>query len=187
MNQCIKVPSGGIILGYFFFFCAANSSADKLGPGYRGASLRSRAPCDGGVNLDGFSRTRGFELFLGALCEALRIVRAVDVDVERRVRHNALPWGKRNRGIVVGGILGETRDGARSMRPTNRNISYGDLQRADLDASNSVPYFAACVADAFSNIPPFIGWTSLRCGSACLQPALILSFSPTFQELFLSH
>jgi hypothetical protein len=63
------------------------------------------------VNLEGFSRTRGFELFLGALFgalfgalrEALRMVRGVEGDAERRVRHNALLCGSRNRGIDVGG------------------------------------------------------------------------------------
>lgn len=59
------------------------------------------------MNLEGFSRTRGFELFLGALFgalrEALRMVRGVEGDAERRVRHNALLCGSRNRGIDVGG------------------------------------------------------------------------------------
>ena len=71
----MKVPSGGIIFGYFFFVCLAISSSDNGGPGYLGPSLRSRAGWDGGTNLEGFSRTRGLEDFLGALWEALRIAR----------------------------------------------------------------------------------------------------------------
>ena len=62
INQCIKVPSGGIRFGYFFFLCLAAASADSWGPGYRGGSLRNRAPWDGGLNLAGFSRTSGLEL-----------------------------------------------------------------------------------------------------------------------------
>jgi hypothetical protein len=104
------------MLGYFFVFCLASSSSDKWGPGYRGPSLRSRAGWDGGVNLEGFSRTRGFdfdfefefefELKFFFLLEALRIVREVEVGIERRVRQIALLCGSRNRGIeVVGGMV----------------------------------------------------------------------------------
>jgi hypothetical protein len=103
----MKLPSGGIIFGYFFVFCLATSSSDNWGPGYLGASLRSRAGWDGGVNLDGFSRTRGldFELEVFFLFEALRIARDVDEGFGRRVRHIAPLCGSRNRGIeVVGGM-----------------------------------------------------------------------------------
>lgn len=43
-NQCMNVPSGGIIEGYFLVFCMACSSAESCGPGYLGASLGSLAP-----------------------------------------------------------------------------------------------------------------------------------------------
>jgi hypothetical protein len=101
----MKDPSGGIIFGYFFFVCLAISSSDNGGPGYLGPSLRSRAGWDGGTNLEGFSRTRGFDVEFFFLLEALRIVREVEVGIERRVRHMAPRCGSRNRGIdVVGGI-----------------------------------------------------------------------------------
>jgi len=32
-NQCMNVPSGGIIEGYFLVFCMACSSAESWGPG----------------------------------------------------------------------------------------------------------------------------------------------------------
>jgi len=108
INQCMKVPSAGIIFGYFFVLCLAISSSDNWGPGYLGPSLRSRAGWDGGVNLEGFSRTRGleFEVDVFFLFEALRIVRDVEEGVERRVRHIAPLCGSRNRGIeVVGDML----------------------------------------------------------------------------------
>jgi hypothetical protein len=105
INQCMKDPSGGIIFGYFFFVCLAISSSDNGGPGYLGPSLRSRAGWDGGTNLEGFSRTGGFDVEFFFLLEALRIVREVEVGIERRVRHMAPRCGSRNRGIdVVGGI-----------------------------------------------------------------------------------
>jgi hypothetical protein len=101
----MKDPSGGIIFGYFFFVCLAISSSDNWGPGYLGASFRSRAGWDGGTNLDGFSRTRGFDVEFFFLLETLRIVREVEVGTGRRVRHIAPRCGSRNRGIdVVGGI-----------------------------------------------------------------------------------
>ena len=99
-------PSGGIIFGYFFDFCLAISSADNWGPGYLGASLRSRAGWDGGLNFEGFSRTRGLDFELFFLFEALRIVREVGVGIESRVRHIELLCGSRNRGIdAVGGMV----------------------------------------------------------------------------------
>lgn len=43
-NQCMKLPSGGIMCGYCFVFCASFSGADKGGPGYcRGGALFSLA------------------------------------------------------------------------------------------------------------------------------------------------
>lgn len=107
INQCIKLPSGGIIFGYFFVVCLAISSSDNWGPGYRGPCLRSRAGWDGGVNLEGFSSTSGFDFEFEFFFwfEALRIVWEVEAGIERRVRHIALLCGSRNRGIeVVGGI-----------------------------------------------------------------------------------
>ena len=48
--------------GYCFVFCASFSVADSGGPGYwRGGGRFSRAGWDGGLNFDGFSRTRGLE------------------------------------------------------------------------------------------------------------------------------
>jgi len=114
----MKVPSAGIIFGYFFVFCAAACSADNCGPGYLGGSFRSLAPWEGGLNLVGFSRTRALEDFLGALWEALRIAKEeVEEVVDAiRVRQIAPRWGRRNRGIEVGGGIldwggGEERDG----------------------------------------------------------------------------
>jgi hypothetical protein len=58
----------------------------------------------------GFSRTSGLEGPLEAglgMCflEALRIVAEVVDGAERRGRQIAPPWGRRNRGIDVGGIV----------------------------------------------------------------------------------
>lgn len=111
-NQCMNVPSGGIIFGYFFAFCAAASSSDNCGPGYRGASFLRRAPWDGGTNFVGFSRTNClggcFDVAFGlGTLEAWRTVRTVEEGVESLVRHIDPLWGRRKRGIeVVGGILG---------------------------------------------------------------------------------
>lgn len=53
----MKLPSGGIICGYCFVFCASLSGADSGGPGYcLGGDLFRRAGWDGGLNLEGFSR-----------------------------------------------------------------------------------------------------------------------------------
>lgn len=104
-NQCMKLPSGGIIFGYFFVSCAAFCSADSWGPGYLGASARSRRPWEGGLNLVGFSRTRGLELLL-ELLEALRMSMEALEGCATRVRHIAPPCGNRNRGMeAVGGIV----------------------------------------------------------------------------------
>jgi hypothetical protein len=109
-NQFINVPSAGIILGYFFVAWRACSSADSCGPGYRGASFRGREPWEGGLNLAGFSRTRGFgargvDFFdngLEAFFEACRTF----CGAAKRERQIELPWGSKKRGIgVVGGIL----------------------------------------------------------------------------------
>jgi hypothetical protein len=102
----MKEPSGGIIFGYFLDFCLAISSSDSCGPGYLGPSLRSRAGWDGGVNLEGFSRTRGLDFESFFWFEALRIVRKVEEGIGRRVRHIALLCGSRNRGIdAVRGMI----------------------------------------------------------------------------------
>jgi len=94
INQCMKLPSGGIIFGYFFVACLALSSSDKLGPGYLGASLGRRAPWDGGLNFEGFSRTSGLGAKAGffgiAFLEAWRADRGLDRG-GKRVRHIALP------------------------------------------------------------------------------------------------
>lgn len=102
----MKVPSGGIMLGYFFAACAAFSSADSCGPGYLGASLRSLAPWEGGLNFAGFSRTSGLEGFDGLelffeLFDALRMNKEGLVGWETCVRHIVPARGNRNRGIVL--------------------------------------------------------------------------------------
>ena len=59
------------------------------------------------MNLEGFSRTSGFDFEFEFFFwfEALRILRDVEAGIERRVRHIALLCGSKNRGIeVVGGI-----------------------------------------------------------------------------------
>jgi hypothetical protein len=76
----MKVPSAGIMLGYFFVFCAFTCSDERGGPGYRGGSFRSFAPCDGGLNFAGFSRTGTFRAPLGfgtAFWEVLRMLCAI--------------------------------------------------------------------------------------------------------------
>ena len=105
MNQCRKLPSGGIIVGYFFVCCLACSSADNWGPGYLGGSFRIRDPWEGGLNLVGFSRTNGLELLepFFTLFEAWRMIvpEVVGVgDRDNRVRHIVPLWGRRNRGIA---------------------------------------------------------------------------------------
>jgi hypothetical protein len=48
------------MFGYFFVFCRATSSSDSGGPwDHRVFFGRIRAACDGGLNLSGFSSTRG--------------------------------------------------------------------------------------------------------------------------------
>lgn len=44
--------------GYCFVFIASSSGCESCGPGYWRGWAR-RAECDGGVNFEGFSRTRG--------------------------------------------------------------------------------------------------------------------------------
>jgi hypothetical protein len=145
----MKVPSGGIIFGYFFFVCLAISSSDNWGPGYLGASFLSRAGWDGGTNLDGFSRTRGFDVEFFFLLEALRIVREIEVGTERRVHHMAPRCGSRNRGIdVVGGIAysealrWSSLVLSHSSDPTFK-ILYGSPYQAKLHTNIFVPYSAA--------------------------------------------
>lgn len=67
MNQCIKVPSGGIIFGYFFVLRDVASSSLSFGPGYLGASFSRLLGCEGGVNFAGFSSTRGLDFFVDLL------------------------------------------------------------------------------------------------------------------------
>lgn len=55
----MKVPLAGIICGYLRVFWASFSGAERGGPGYcRGGARLRRAGCEGGLNLEGFSRTR---------------------------------------------------------------------------------------------------------------------------------
>lgn len=103
-NFPMTVLSGGIIFGYFLLACRAFSSSLRAGPGYRGASLRRRWPWDGGVNLVGFSRTRG-PLGLGELLAAgLALVEAARKE-EGRARHAGSPRGRRKRGMEGGGMV----------------------------------------------------------------------------------
>jgi hypothetical protein len=93
------------MLGYFFVFIFSFSSADRSGPGYRGASFLSLEPWDGGTNLVGFSRTRGLELevpvrFLDGLVDAWRTMRDW-AGVVNRVRQIVPLWGSRNRGMTA--------------------------------------------------------------------------------------
>lgn len=81
MNFPLSVFSGGSICGYFFVACLAFSSSFSAGPGYRGASLRIRWGCEGGLKRAGFSRTR----FCLGLClaglEALALVEAARTEI----------------------------------------------------------------------------------------------------------
>lgn len=64
----MNVPSAGIMCGYCFVFCASRSVAESGGPGYwRGGDRLRRDGCDGGLNLVGFSRTRGLAAAEGLL------------------------------------------------------------------------------------------------------------------------
>jgi hypothetical protein len=87
-NQCQKVPSGGIIVGYFLRSCNDFSSAESSGPGYLGAVFGRLDPWEGGLNLVGFSRAKGLKPGLGeALFEARRMVWKVVDGAGRRARH----------------------------------------------------------------------------------------------------
>lgn len=68
----MKLPSGGIMLGYVLVFWRSTSSLVNRGPGYiLGRTLRE--PCEGGLNLAGFSKMRDLSVS-GALVVAWRIV-----------------------------------------------------------------------------------------------------------------
>lgn len=59
-NQYMKLPSGGSMLGYFFFFRASICAGDMCGPGkLLGAGRSIRDGWEGGLYLLGFSRTLG--------------------------------------------------------------------------------------------------------------------------------
>jgi len=109
-NLYITVPSGGIECGYFFVFCAFISSSDKAGPkcfGLRGF----RAPCEGGLNLSGCSRTKGRRLEVsGFLVEALRRKRHCEGRILAwlwgwRTEVRFLGRTRRGRDILVGGEM----------------------------------------------------------------------------------
>lgn len=113
-NQNLHVPSGGNELGYCFVFCSSFCVSDSLGPGYcLGGFLLSRAGCEGGLNLSGFSRTIGLEGVVEAyrqMREARRVTdREVEGDEVRIARNGALPRGRRNRGMVVAIIISDHR------------------------------------------------------------------------------
>lgn len=191
----MKVPSGGIIFGYFFFVCVAISSSDNRGPGYLGASLRRRAGWDGGTNLEGFSRTRGFDVECFFLLETLRMEREVEVGTERRVRHIALRCGSRNRGIdVVGGIAySEAPRWSSVVLSRSSDPTFKILVRQPIPGKTAHQYFRSVFCrtvwltlQRLSNVQLLVGWRLLRCGRAgltCLvsnlacSPQLILSFS----------
>lgn len=102
----MNVPSAGIMLGYFFVFCAFTCSDERRGPGYRGGSFRSFAPWDGGLNFAGFPRTGTLGavftlafVFVAAFWEALRILcTIVELDMVLNLQIGLL-WGSRKRGI----------------------------------------------------------------------------------------
>lgn len=61
-NRYMLEPSGGNMCGYRFVFWASRSAELSGGPGYCGGGARfRRCGCEGGRNLSGFSRTRGFD------------------------------------------------------------------------------------------------------------------------------
>lgn len=103
-NQYMNVPSAGIMLGYRFVFCSCFSASESAGPGYARGLARGREPCEGGLNLSGFSSTRGL---LGWV-EAWRRTGNEDVagSCRRRrksccLRRDGPPRGSKKRGIDV--------------------------------------------------------------------------------------
>ena len=68
-NQCMNVPSAGIMCGYCRVFCACRSCSLSGGPGYCRGRARRRDGCEGGLNRSGFSSTRG----LGGALDAYRV------------------------------------------------------------------------------------------------------------------
>lgn len=108
----MNVPFGGIMLGYFLVVLSFVSSSDNCGPGYSGAALRSLAPCDGGLNFEGCSRTMGLEescTALGAFPKGLGafptrgfLVEAWRMEfLDSPFCQRLLPRGRRNRGIMA--------------------------------------------------------------------------------------
>jgi len=76
----MKLPAAGIMCGYCFVFCAAFSVADSGGPGYwRGGGRLRRDGWEGGLNLAGFSRARGFAEEEGLLDAFRRVVEGMVV------------------------------------------------------------------------------------------------------------
>jgi hypothetical protein len=108
-------PSGGIILGYFFVCCAFTSASERRGPGYRGGSLRSLEPWEGGLNFAGFSRTRVLDCpkfgvkfgFRGTFWEALRMALAI-VELDTLLDFQIEPLcGSRKRGMEAAILVAE--------------------------------------------------------------------------------
>lgn len=101
-NQCVNVPSGGIMCGYRFVFCSCFSASESAGPGYARGFVRRREGCEGGLNFSGFSRTRGL---LGWVEAWRRPLDAGAVALGRRrrrkccwLRRDGAPRGRRKRG-----------------------------------------------------------------------------------------
>jgi hypothetical protein len=95
------------------------------------------------VNLEGFSRTRGLDVELFFLFEALRMMRKVGVGIGKRVRHIALLCGSRNRGIdVVGGMMYSEAPRWSSvvlLHFSDQTYLYGRPYQAELHNNDSVP------------------------------------------------
>lgn len=96
-NQCMNVPSGGIICGYCRFFCASLSCSASGAPGYWRGFLRILEGCEGGLNFVGFSSTL---ILLEGPVEAWRRVVAARRRWNRGSRRYRWPLGRRKRGIV---------------------------------------------------------------------------------------
>ena len=100
-NQYMNVPSGGIILGYFFVCCSLFCSPVRCGPYWRGICCFNRLPWEGGLNLVGFSRTRGFEVLADAfrhLGKLWRTTRGGLIGLANSVYESRDRRGRRKRG-----------------------------------------------------------------------------------------
>ena len=125
-NQCMKVPSAGIMLGYFFVLCSVFCSPVSCGPYWRGICCFSLLPWEGGLNLAGFSRTRGFEV----LAEAYRQVGKVRWDIcgrftslGNRLDESRCPRGRRKRGIVA--LISATEQSSWSLALKDVDVALG--------------------------------------------------------------